>query len=91
MVGPVAPGIPRPGGSHWNLLRRSTGRRGDVEVKKYVRATGRFYILLNKARRRIIHTALAKHHGNRTHAAEALGLRRTHLVAMIRKSQEECW
>lgn len=36
-------------------------------------------------KRQILFDALTAHHGNRTHAARALGLRRTYLVRLIRQ------
>ncbi len=53
-------------------MKRSTGKRG------------LYYDLVDGFKRDLIRRVVAECHGNRTYAAEALGLQRTYLLALIR-------
>lgn len=44
-----------------------------------------FYIYVNAYKRWLIGTVLRAHEGNRTRAARALGLQRTHMLALMRR------
>jgi hypothetical protein len=49
-----------------------------------VRRAAPYHTTITDFRRRLIETTLEEHGGNRTHAAQALGIQRTYLLRLIR-------
>ena len=68
------PGLPRP-----------TRKRGEVRLDLYKPPTTAYGRQVEECKRHIISGVLQAHHGNRTHAARALGLQRTYLLRLMRQ------
>jgi DNA-binding NtrC family response regulator len=56
----------------------------NVAQALHTAAGGTFHELVVQYKRELLLAALARHGGNRTHAARALGLQRTYLLRLIR-------
>jgi len=60
-------------------------------MRELMRVGGRGYeASVRDFKRWLLEVTLAEHDGNRTHAARALGLERTHLLRLIQKFKVKC-